>query len=253
MSIVKSAVSNRRKKKSYTKEDNHLCQHRGCKKQQYERSHFCDFHKDEYFYIDLAYKVNVTGTSIPLHNVYKKTRREKRGIMELYYLEESKKKMDTILLSTPSISKCDKLCVKNGRRIICNSAILHTGSLCPYHLKSKLLKEMRYKEYLAQKYNYDYNYDDISNINHTIPKDVRTKCFELLLNEDVRKVLQSSCRYEHISGARCFMIVDNFTHIGYCSKHLSSSQSILSILKRHKFLNSDVLMKELREIVVSFI
>jgi hypothetical protein len=266
MSSAKSKTANKIKKGT-KKEDLNLCQSRGCRKPRIDESHFCEYHATEFFYIDLAYKVNVTGVHKPVHNVFSQARIDKKNIINNYYKKEIETEMNSTLLDKEKWGqlKCIRMCSKKGYIVKCDAAVKHSSeyALCPRHLKLSLLDFMRKREQFVARYSRKYNEDDENYFpfpmpkryeNYSLPEEIKEQCKEVSKSSAQIWMEGCLCRHKHWnSNDTCDHLVDGWHGIGYCSKHIHSIQAILCILKRNKVLQSGILIKNLREMVCSYV
>lgn len=257
-----TSIRRRRAKKSSsesssaTKEQLGLCQVQGCRRDKYETSNFCDFHKDEFFFLDMAHEVNVTGTSPPLFDVIKKANQQKKRIKEEWYVQAVEDEMRRMELSDDESSKtCKRACSKRGFLAYCGKKTEHSGTLCPVHLRQDMLKSFRKKVQMKEMFQLKWadefpmplSLQDVPNYPDEVIDRIRD------VNRMIRQSVSSGCRYQDSKDSECSAYVKEFVHIGYCKKHIGKPQAILCILKRHKVLHSNILIRGLREIIVSMI
>jgi DNA-binding Xre family transcriptional regulator len=260
---VLSIKPNKKQYKSKTKENMKLCKHRGCKLSQIIDSFFCDYHADIFYYIDLANKVNVTGTNIPYNKMLTKATDNKKEIMNNYYIQEATLQMIKLELSDKSYAVCNYKIHTKKRDTVCNKLTSHSGTLCSKHLRSKLLADIKNNIKYTTMYNkYKQLYGDQYTTRRTppliIPEEIKQQCidsYKIIVNNEV--LLNSQCRYDTSKSTYdnnfCGKYVDEFPHLGYCGIHIHKPAAILTIFKRSKILSARVLTKYHREIICSYI
>jgi hypothetical protein len=269
-SKISNQSLNKTNSKYMTKAEKNLCSQRSCRCPRSIESHFCNYHEEEFFYIDMAFEVDVTGICLSKSGLYKKLENEKKKILNDYFIEEVECIMKKMLITNDLNSLINNCEYKSKKRnVICKNIVIHKNiegiilpHLCSRHLKRSLIKKISNKYYRIK---YLYNNADneiislpskstvLDNLNIEKYHEINNKIRKVTKNLTDDIITNSRCRFQTKPGYVCSKIVDDFMHIAYCSTHIHHNIAILNIMKRHKILSSKILIPNLREILVSYI
>jgi hypothetical protein len=209
---------------SKTKKSLGLCDRRGCHDKRADGSMFCESHREIFSYLDMADSVNIPIQGVSKNEIFSNIRKQKRRIIDAYFRGLVDRQMSA--RSEPS----DERKIKCA----CGQYITHIDSrYCKKHLRLDLMKNLRllYKERQLK-----------------LPKEIKEK-LRSTASQITPELLESvTCR---MSG--CGNIVDKWPHIGFCSLHIHTPESIETIKCRYAILQSSVAIPDLRRMIVGYI
>jgi hypothetical protein len=169
-------------------------------------------------------------------------RKAKRAILEDYFDQTVRERMKAIEKVWPTPHKC--LWPNAKTSLYCLRDVEHDHDYCPRHLRLSFTRELSFRLKRAEK-------DEPGS--YPLPAEVRAKLRSIRPPLDRAQFERCQCRFREYWRQTCGMPVDQFPLIGFCRKHIHSSQAVAVILLRHHILESDILIPELRRLVVAYI
>jgi len=230
-----------RKRKRLTKIEGNLCCQIKCHCPKILESRYCEYHQQQFYYLDIAERVDVAG-EFKSHSVLLKNIKAKETLLLGKELTQEAKKSVEHLYSEKPIGLCEKKGYFKGIRSMstCNRGVKHKSyKLCPMHLYSFIANRMK-KKIATKKI-----LDNFAEDNNLFVKDK--------YSVEKNDIKPTRCRWKSIEGVACGSRCERFMHTYWCSKHIHTPQAIQCLIKRDIFLSSEVLLKHLREIVVSWV
>jgi hypothetical protein len=230
-----------------TKEHLNLCCHANCHSNRTTSSKYCEHHKQHFYYIEIAERVDVPGDYKSQSKLLQKLKAEQKVTTNRELMKEAKKTVDTSYSDEP-LGTCSKKMMLKGNYQECRRAIKHkNNSLCPMHLYSSIVKKLKNRrdtQIILQSFATDID------LNFPVPQ--KTK--KGIVDTESQFVKPTKCRWlPKEGGPPCGIMCEKYIHTYWCEKHIHTPPAIQCLIKRDIFLSSDVLPKHLKEITVSWI
>jgi hypothetical protein len=230
-----------------------LCQRKGCREPKDAASSFCPDHKADFYYLDLAPLVNISGDERSFNKPFSTARKTRQAIINTYFKEEVQRRMKGLEhdWSDPPMCLAHEVMynMKYCTRLVKHEVVaLHHPNigmpLCPVHLRIHLGREIRvrYKLTIIKENSGGYPF----------PDDVKAK-LQACPRLGLAKIKRCLCRFNERWGEPCQAPVDQYPLIGFCKKHLHTYEAIYIIRLRYHVLEIPILIPDLRRLIVGYI